>query len=119
MFGREPQPLMERKQLKIQLSKPNEYWDVIRRSRLLFQQVATANAQHKNSLAKLRFDTNRSDPQYEIGDLVLIKVLDKSSKLEEQFEGPYRITEQKGPATFVVKLEDPEEDDNPNFTKQV
>ncbi|CAF4217848.1 unnamed protein product, partial [Didymodactylos carnosus] len=38
---------MERKQLKIQLSKPNEYWDVIRRSRLLFQQVATANAQHQ------------------------------------------------------------------------
>ncbi|CAF4109868.1 unnamed protein product, partial [Didymodactylos carnosus] len=71
---------MERKQLKIQLSKPNEYWDVIRRSRLLFQQVAT-NAQHQNSLAKLRFDTNRPDPQYEIGDLVLIKVLDKSSKL--------------------------------------
>ncbi|CAF1373184.1 unnamed protein product, partial [Didymodactylos carnosus] len=25
----------------------------------------------------------------------------------------------KSPATFVVKLEDPEEDDNPNFTKQV
>ncbi|CAF1638547.1 unnamed protein product, partial [Didymodactylos carnosus] len=64
------------------------------------------------SLAKQRFDKNRPDPQYEIGELVLIKVLDKSSKFQEQFEGPYRITEQKGPATFVVKIEDPEQDDN-------
>ncbi|CAF1688895.1 unnamed protein product, partial [Didymodactylos carnosus] len=53
-------------------------------------QTERFNATLAPSLAKLRFDTNRPDPQYEIGDLVLIKVLDKSSKLKEQFEGPYR-----------------------------
>ncbi|CAF1675418.1 unnamed protein product, partial [Didymodactylos carnosus] len=36
-----------------------------------------------------------------------------------QFEGPYRITEQKDPETFVVKIEDPEQDDNADYTKQV
>ncbi|CAF3314989.1 unnamed protein product [Rotaria sp. Silwood2] len=119
MFGREPQPLMDRKQLKVRLSRPNAYWDVVRRSRLLFQQIATANALHQNSLAKTRFDKNRPNPQYHIGELVLIKVMDKSSKFQEQFEGPYRIIEQKGPSTFVVKIESPEEDDNPDYVKQV
>ncbi|CAF3782340.1 unnamed protein product [Rotaria sp. Silwood1] len=119
MFGREPQPLMDRKQLKVRLSRPNAYWDVVRRSRLLFQQIATANALHQNSLAKTRFDKNRPNPQYHIGELVLIKVMDKSSKLQEQFEGPYRIIEQKGPSIFVVKIESPEEDDNPDYVKQV
>ncbi|CAF3596234.1 unnamed protein product, partial [Rotaria sp. Silwood2] len=38
---------------------------------------------------------------------------------QEQFEGPYRIIEQKGPSTFVVKIESPEEDDNPDYVKQV
>jgi hypothetical protein len=119
MFGREPQPLMDRKQLKVRLSKPNVYWDAIKQSRLLFQQIATTNAQHQNWLTKQRYDKNRPNPQYEIGELVLIKVLDKLSKLQEQFEGPYRIIKQKGPSTFVVKIENPEEDDNPDYTKQV
>ncbi|CAF1621069.1 unnamed protein product, partial [Didymodactylos carnosus] len=101
-----------------------DYWgptneESIHGNRLLFQQVVTANTQHQNSLAKQRFDKNRPDPQYEIGELVLIKVLDKSSKFHEQFEGPYRITEQKDPETFVVKIEDPEQDDNADYTKQV
>ncbi len=43
----------------------------------------------------------------------------KSSKLQEKYEGPYRIIAQKGPSTFIVKIEDPDGDFNPTYTKQV
>ena len=52
-------------------------------------------------------------------DLVLIRVINKSSKFQEKYEGPYRIIAQKGPSTFIVQVEDPDSDHNPNYTKQV
>ncbi|CAF4538521.1 unnamed protein product [Didymodactylos carnosus] len=119
MFGREPRLPTETKQAKITLSKPNNYYELIQKSRKILKKCAKANMEYQNQLTKARFDQNRPDPKYFIDQLVLVKVLDKKSKLQEKFEGPSRIIEQKGPATFIVKLEDPDQDSNPEYTKQV
>ncbi|CAM4836395.1 unnamed protein product [Rotaria magnacalcarata] len=119
MFTRESQLLMDPKQLKVSLMKPNEYYDKVKKSRKLIIDYAQSTIQHQRILAKKRFDTNRPDPQYRTNDLILIRVINRTSKFQEKYEGPYRILDQKGPSTFIVKLEDPDSEDNPSYTKQV
>jgi hypothetical protein len=119
MFGRENQLLMDPQQMKISLSKPNQYYEKMKQTRKIIIDHAKWNIQYQSKLAKIRYDRNRPDPLYHINDLVLIRVVNKTSKLQEKYEGPYRIIDQKGPSTFIVKIEDPDSDHNPNYTKQV
>ncbi|CAF1370955.1 unnamed protein product [Rotaria sordida] len=119
MFGRENLLLMDPRQMKISFSKQNQYYEKVKRARKIIIDHAKLNIQHQSKLAKIRYDRNRPDPIYHIDDLVLIRVINKASKLQEKYEGPYRIIDQKGPSTFIVKIEDPDNDYNPNYTKQV
>lgn len=119
MFGRRNQDLMDPKQFKVVLSKPNDYFQRVKRSRKILLDHAKSNIQYHSQLAKCRYDENRPDPQYDINDLVWVRIHGGTSKLEEKYEGPYRIIERKGPATFIVQIENPEEDFNPNYTRQV
>ena len=119
MFGRESQLFVEPKQLKISLSKPSEYYDKFKRSRSMIIQHAKANIQYQTQLAKRRFDRNRPDPRHQVNDLVLVRANHSTTKLQEKYEGPYRIIEQKGPSTFIVRIESAEEDVNPEYTRQV
>jgi hypothetical protein len=52
---------------------------------------------------KQHYDSNRSDPSYKIGELVLIKRMNPRSKFDNRYEGPYRITRQPATKTFVVQ----------------
>lgn len=119
MFGRKNQDLMGPKQLKVSLSKPSKYYEKFKRSRRLLLNCAKSNIQYHSQMAKIRYDQNRPDPQYNINDLVWVRVHRDPSKLEEKYEGPYRIIDKKGPATFIVQIENPEEDVNPQYTRQV
>ncbi|CAF4343014.1 unnamed protein product [Rotaria sp. Silwood2] len=69
--------------------------------------------------AKSRYDRNRSDPKCSICDLVLMPAINQTSTFEENHEGPYQVIHQISPSTFIVKVEDPCDDDNPNYIKQV
>ena len=119
MFTRDNQALMDPKQLKVSLMKPSQYYEKVKQSRKLIINHAKLHIQHQNKLSKIRYDQNRPDPKYDIGDLVLVRVINKTSKLREKYEGPYRVIDRKGPSTFIVKIEDPDEEENPNYTKQV
>ena len=52
---------------------------------------------------KQRYDMNRSNPSYNVGELVLIKALTHRSKFDTRYEGPFKIIRQLGPKTFVVQ----------------
>ncbi|CAF5026149.1 unnamed protein product, partial [Rotaria sp. Silwood1] len=52
---------------------------------------------------KQRYDTNRSDPSYNVGDLVLVKTLNIHSKFNVRYEGPFRIIQTITPKTFIVQ----------------
>ena len=110
---------MDPQQMKISLSKPNQYYEKMKQARKVIIDHAKWNIQYQSKLAKIRYDRNRPDPVYHINDLVLVRVVNKTSKLQEKYEGPYRIIDQKGPSTFIVKIEDPDSDYNSNYTKQV
>ena len=78
-------------------------------SNKLLQFLSTLNEQAKQNILKnqarykTRYDTNRSDPSYKIHDLVLVKTLHARSKFDIRYEGPFRITEQLTPKTFIVQ----------------
>ena len=67
-----------------------------------------ARAYIRKSQIKLkeRFDRNRIDDKYSIGDIVLVRgpMLKKnqSQKWIEKYKGPYRITERTGPVNVRV-----------------
>ena len=52
---------------------------------------------------KQHYDSNRSDPSYNIGELVLIKTLNNRSRFDTRFEEPFRIIQKLGPKTYVVQ----------------
>ncbi|CAF4790407.1 unnamed protein product, partial [Rotaria sp. Silwood2] len=52
---------------------------------------------------KQRHDTNRSDPSYNIGDLVLVKSLNTRYKFDIRYEGPFRIIKQLTQKTFIIQ----------------
>ncbi|CAF1415622.1 unnamed protein product [Rotaria sordida] len=52
---------------------------------------------------KQRYDINRSDPSYQIGDLVLVKTLNIRHKFDIRYEGPFRIIQIITPKTFIVQ----------------
>ena len=52
---------------------------------------------------KQRYDLNRSDPLYNISDLVLDEALNIRCKLDIRYEGPFRIIKIITPKTFIVQ----------------
>ena len=75
MFTRDNQALMDPKQLKVSLMKPSQYYEKVKQSRKLIINHAKLNIQHRNKLSKIRYDQNRPDPKYDIGDLVLVRAI--------------------------------------------
>ncbi|CAF1639613.1 unnamed protein product [Rotaria magnacalcarata] len=51
---------------------------------------------------KQRYDINRADPSYNIGDLVLVKILNIHHKFDICYEGPFRIIRQLTQKTFII-----------------
>lgn len=78
-------------------------------ARKLHEFLVSLNASARNHILqqqaryKLRYDTNRSNPTHNIGDLVLVKTLHPRCKFDIRYEGPFRITEQLTPKTFLVQ----------------
>jgi transposase InsO family protein len=52
---------------------------------------------------KTRYDFNRSDPTYKIGDLVLIKTIGNRQKFDVRHEGPFRIIDHLAQKTYIVQ----------------
>jgi transposase InsO family protein len=78
-------------------------------SKKLSNFLSTLNEQAKQNIItnqeryKQRYDTNRSDPSYNIGDLVLVKTLNIRHKFDIRYEGPFRIIKQITPKTFIIQ----------------
>ncbi|CAF1045914.1 unnamed protein product [Didymodactylos carnosus] len=69
MFGREFRLPIETKQAKITLSKPNNYYELIQKSRKILKKCAKANMEYQNQLTKKRFDQSRPDPNISLINL--------------------------------------------------
>lgn len=69
----------------------------------IMNERAKRNITQNQEKYKQRYDTNRQNPSFNVGDLVLVKTNNIRSKFDNRYEGPYKITHQLTPKTFIVQ----------------
>ncbi|CAF2567815.1 unnamed protein product [Rotaria sp. Silwood2] len=57
----------------------------------------------KHKQYKQRYDINRSDPTYKIGDLVLVKTININYKFYCRYKGPFRIIRKLKSNTLIIQ----------------
>ncbi len=103
MYGRTPVLPFDYQDTNVTLSYDPEH------STKLTQFLANLNEDAKKVIIahqeryKELYDTNRSDPPYKIGDLVLVKTNNMRHKFDIRYEGPFKIIQQLTPKTFIVQ----------------
>ena len=70
---------------------------------------ARLNIIHQQQLAKLRFDKNRSHPNFQLGDLVWMKSFGTRTKFDARYTGPAKIVQILSPVSFIVKDQNPQQ----------
>ena len=103
MYGRNPVLPFDYQDPNVTLDFDPEH------SRKLNQYLSSLNDQAKQNITsnqeryKQRYDTNRSNPSYQINDLVLVKTLNTRHKFDIRYEGPFKIIKEITPKTFIIQ----------------
>jgi hypothetical protein len=103
MYGRTPVLPFDHQDNNVTLSYDPEH------TKKLNHYLSSLNEQAKSTITqnqeqyKQRYDTHRSNPSYNTGDLVLVKTLNIRYKFDIRYEGPFRIIKQITPKTFIVQ----------------
>ncbi|CAF1339609.1 unnamed protein product [Didymodactylos carnosus] len=103
MFGRPSVLPFDHQNPDISLAQDPE------RSQKLYKYLANLTDQAKSNIVqhqkiyKLRYDKNRSNPSYKVGQFVLIKVIGMRHKFDTRYEGPFQIIKQIVSKTFIVE----------------
>ena len=105
VYGRDPTLPFAKPQPMVQFVRSNDYYNRFRRCRALVIQQVRKNIEQQQQLNKQRYDQHRQSIQYEVGQLVLAKPAVRYDKMQEIFEGPYRVIHVLGPVTYEIQLE--------------
>jgi transposase InsO family protein len=103
MYGRIPVLPFDYQPDNVTLSYDSEHAKKLNQFLKTLNEQAQINIIKNQAQYKQRYDTNRSDPSYNIGDLVLVKTLNIRHKFDLRYEGPFRIIKQITPKTFIVQ----------------
>jgi transposase InsO family protein len=103
MYGRKPILPFDHQDANVTLEYDPEH------THKLNHYMATLNEQAKRNISlnqqryQQHYNKNRTDPTYNLNDLVLVKTLNTRSKFDLRYEGPFRIIKQITPKTFIVQ----------------
>ena len=103
MYGRLPILPFDQQQPIVQLTQDPEHTNKLKRYLSKLTEQAKRNILFQQRKYKERYDRNRTNPIYKINDLVLIRTLKQRNKFDVRYEGPFRIIQQLGSKTFLVK----------------
>ncbi|CAF1447167.1 unnamed protein product [Rotaria sordida] len=103
MYGRAPILPFDYQGDNVTIQYDNEHVKKLNQFLTKLDEQAKINIKKNQERYKQRYDANRSDPSYNIGDLVLVKTLYTYSKFNIRYERPFRITEKLAPKTFIVQ----------------
>ncbi|CAF4346039.1 unnamed protein product, partial [Didymodactylos carnosus] len=110
LFGRKPQLPTDSPRQEVIFNKPNDYYKQLEKCLKVYHTSARQNTIHNQKLAKQRYDKNRPDPHYAIGDQVFVRVEGTRLKLDPRFSNiqdkynsiPMIISKTNHPTYFVV-----------------
>ncbi len=103
IYGRLPVLPFDQQQPMVTLPQDPEYVGKLKQYLSSLTEHAKTNILLQQKKYKERYDRYRTNPVYKINDLVLIQALNRRSKFDIRYEGPYRIIQQLGPKTYIVK----------------
>ncbi|CAF3990313.1 unnamed protein product, partial [Rotaria sp. Silwood1] len=103
MYGRTPILPFDYQEDNVTIVPDNEHVKKLNQFLTKLNEQARINIIKNQERYKQRYDTNRSDPSYNVGDLVLVKTLNIHSKFNVRYEGPFRIIQTITPKTFIVQ----------------
>lgn len=103
MYGRTAVLPFDHQDDLVTISHDSEHSRKLHEFLLSINSLAKEHILKQQARYKLRYDNNRSNPSYNIGDLVLVKTLHPRSKFDIRYEGPFRIIDQLTPKTFLVQ----------------
>ncbi|CAF1521778.1 unnamed protein product [Rotaria sordida] len=83
--------------------KPSDYYNQLKKSLKIIQLNAQKQSIYSHMINKNYYDKNRSNPQYEINDKVLIRIHGLRSKLDPRYSLTPKIIIQKQHPTYWVR----------------
>ncbi|CAM4981831.1 unnamed protein product [Rotaria socialis] len=103
MYGRTPILPIDYQEDNVTISYDDGHIKKLNQFLQKLNEQAKINIIKNQGRYKQRYDTNRSDPAYDIGDLVLCKTNNTRYKFDIRYEGPYRIIKKLTPKTFIIQ----------------
>ncbi|CAF1654266.1 unnamed protein product [Rotaria magnacalcarata] len=103
MYGRSPVLPFDHQDTNVTLSYDNEHVKKLNQFLSNLNEQAKCNIIKHQEQYKQHYDRNRSNPVYNIGDLVLVKTLNIRYKFDLRYEGPFRIIKKMTEKTFIIQ----------------
>ncbi|CAF1557917.1 unnamed protein product [Didymodactylos carnosus] len=103
MYGRSPILPFDHQDPTVSLTQDPEHCNKLNKYLSSLTEQAKQNISKSQQQYKQRYDANRSNPKYNIGDLILVKTLNPRHKFDIRHEGPFKIVQQLGPKTFIIE----------------
>lgn len=110
-FGRKLKSPFDPTSKIVKIPRADEFYKYLQRSRTIIIKAACENIRQQQHLSKQRYDVNRKDMSYNIGDLVYVKVFADRHKLDERWVGPFEIIERHGDQNYLVNEQGTERKD--------
>lgn len=87
---------------QIHIPRVNDYWEHFLRLEKFYIEQVRRNIREQQQRAKCRYDRNRPNIRFSVGQSVFIRKPGIHPTFQEVYEGPLKILKQIGPQTFDV-----------------
>ena len=85
LFGRTPRLPIYPRSTQFTFTKPNDYFEQLKRTLRIFRQASKENILQQQKLAKIRYDRHRLNLHLTVGNKVLTRIYGLRVKLEQKF----------------------------------
>ena len=103
LFGRLPILPFDHQDEMVSLEQDKEHVHKLKEHLTSLTHQAISNILKNQQQYKHRYDQHRSNPLYQLDDLVLIKTINARRKFDVRHEGPFRIIRKLTSKTYVVQ----------------
>ncbi|CAF1423056.1 unnamed protein product [Rotaria sordida] len=113
VYGRPPRLPISTRPPYFSFSKPNDYFNQLQKTLRIYHQAAKQNILRQQQDNKYRYDKNRPDPHYKLGDKVLTRIYGLRGKLDPKFSPIPKVIISVNHPIYIVH------DTQTNMTSQV
>jgi hypothetical protein len=103
MFGRMAKLPFDLPKQTTTIIEPHQYVKNLKEYLEVAKQMAIENIINSQDKSKRRYDANRANETYSIGDYVYVKQLGLNSKLTPKYVGPYQVIQQLNASVYRIQ----------------